>query len=236
MNEIIVEKILVGKPKTIDETNSNNPMNREWTSGIFKEETKNPIWLGKTNLTGDGQADLKHHGGPEKAVFVYPIQHYIHWKEELRIDNMNIGSMGENFAVNGQLEEEACIGDNYKIGEAVVQISQPRQPCWKPARRFQIRNLALLLQNSGRTGWYFRVLKEGYVKEGQPLILLERPYPQWTIAKCNEVMHMKKKDLKTSKELASCEHLAINWKRTLNARVEKGEELDVNRRVYGPNI
>ncbi|MEK1830568.1 MOSC domain-containing protein [Priestia megaterium] len=121
----------------------------------FQRRNKKPIWLGKTNLTGDGQADLKHHGGPEKAVFVYPIQHYIRWKAELMIDNMNIGAMGENFAINGQLEEEACIGDSYKIGEAVVQISQPRQPCWKPARRFQIRDLALLLQNSGEQDGIF---------------------------------------------------------------------------------
>ncbi|SDZ37322.1 MOSC domain-containing protein YiiM [Evansella caseinilytica] len=236
MNEMIVEKILVGNLKTVGEKNSNHPMNREWTSGIFKEPVKDPVWLGKTKLTGDEQADLKNHGGLEKAVFVYPIQHYLKWQEELMIENMNIGAMGENFALSGQLEENACIGDCYKIGEAVVQISQPRQPCWKPARRFQIKDLALRLQNSGRTGWYLRVIKEGYVKEGQRLQLLERPYPQWTIAKCNEVMHKKKKDLKAVTELASCEYLAQSWRKTLHAIVEKGENPNVEKRVYGPNI
>ncbi len=236
MSEGIVEKILVGKPKTFGEKNSKNPMKREWTSGIFKEPVNGPVWLAKTNLTGDGQADLKNHGGLEKAVFVYSVQHYSKWQTEFKMDTLSIGAMGENFALNGQLEEDVCIGDIYKIGGAVVQVSQPRQPCWKPARRFQIKDLALQLQNTGRTGWYLRVLEEGYVEGGQSLTLLNRPYPQWTIARCNVIMHVNKKDIEAAAELASCIHLAENWKKILHKRVEKGENSDIKKRLYGPNI
>lgn len=120
VGEGMVEKMLIGKPKTIGEKNVNNPMDREWTSGIFKEPIKGPVWLSKTNLTGDGQADLQHHGGLEKAVFVYSIEHYSKWQKELKMDTLTIGAMGENFALSGQLEEDVCIGDIYKIGGAVV--------------------------------------------------------------------------------------------------------------------
>lgn len=115
-------------------------------------------------------------------------------------------------------------------------MSQPRQPCSKPARRFQVTDLALRLQNSGRTGWYLRVLEEGYVEKSQSLTLLERSYPQWTIARCNEIIHIKKNDLKAAAELASCKLLAENWKKTLHTRVDKGENQDINKKVYDPNI
>jgi MOSC domain-containing protein YiiM len=95
-------------------------------------------------------------------------------------------------------------------------------------------DFALRIQNTGRTGWYFRVLKEGYVQSEVELTLLERPYPEWSIAKCNEVMYVKKADLKLAKELAACKFLALSWKQTLTKRLS-GEESSDERRVYGPN-
>src|SRR5690606_3030507 len=127
------------------------------------------------------------------------------------------------------------IGDTFQVGEAIVQVSQPRQPCWKPARRFKIKELALLIQNSGKTGWYFRVLQEGYVQAGDTSQLLERPCPEWTIAGCNEIMHVDKKNIEAAQKLASCKWLAPNWQATLMKRVEKNEESDLRKRVIGPN-
>lgn len=150
------------------------------------------------------------------------------------MQSIGIGSMGENLAVISMDEGSVCIGDTYQFGDALIQVSQPRQPCWKPARRFRMIDFALRIQDSGRTGWYFRVLKEGLVKNKVELVLLERPYPEWTISKCNEVMHVKKDDPKLAEELASCELLAENWKKTLTKRLS-GENTQIDKRLYGPN-
>ncbi|GIN21506.1 MAG TPA: MOSC domain-containing protein [Bacillus bacterium] len=233
--DILLEKVFRGKPRTVGVKDAVHPMDREWRSGIFKEPVEVPIWLGKTNLSGDGQADLKHHGGPEKAVFAYPSEHYSYWQKELPDTDIFPGGMGENFSLKNQLEDSVSIGDIFKIGEAIIQVSQPRQPCWKPARRFKIKNLALLLQKSGRTGWYCRVLQEGYVEAGQTLTLIDRPFPYWTIEKCNTIMHMDRDHLEEAKLLSQCELLSINWRTTLKNRVEKGESPDVRKRVIGPN-
>lgn len=233
MEEPFVYKVFTGKVKKLGDANAKDPMDREWESGIFKQPTEEQVWLSKTGLDGDEQAVKKHHGGPEKALFAYPIKHYKLWKEELNID-IDMGAMGENLAVLEMDEFSVCIGDTYQLGDAVIQVSQPRQPCWKPARRFKIKDFALRIQNTGRTGWYFRVLEEGQIISRIDMELIDRPYPQWSIAACNEVMHVYKDDLKLADELASCELLAPNWKRTLQNRL-RGRERDIRRRVYGPN-
>lgn len=120
-------------------------------------------------------------GGPEKAVLAYAADHYPLWRSELEPLELPYGTFGENFTIAGLTEETVCIGDIYIIGGAIVQISQPRQPCWKLARRWQVKDLVIRVPANGRTGWYFRVLKEGYIEQGVPVILLDRPYPQWPI-------------------------------------------------------
>lgn len=234
LNEPFVHKIFIGKVKQMGDSKATKAMDKPWESGIFKDEYDEKIWLGKTGFAGDEVGDKKNHGGPEKAVFAYPIKHYKYWKEELEVESIDIGGMGENFAVLEMDEFTVCIGDTYKIGDAVIQVSQPRQPCWKPARRFGVIDLALRIQNSGRTGWYFRVLQEGDVISGIDLELIERPYPQWSIAACNEVMHMYKDDLRLADDLASCDLLATNWKRTLNKRL-RGQTSNIAKRVFGLN-
>jgi len=134
MDTAKIVSLRVGMPRTFGREGAVDPMERPWRSGIFKEEVDEPVWLGRTNLVGDGQADLKHHGGPEKAVHVYAAAHYPAWQRELQRADLTYGAFGENFTVEGQTEETVCIGDTYRVGDAVVQVSQPRQPCWKPAR------------------------------------------------------------------------------------------------------
>jgi MOSC domain-containing protein YiiM len=234
MSAAFVKQLFAGKVKQIGDPNASNPMGRQWETGIYKNVVQGKMWLGETGLTGDDVADKKNHGGPEKAIFTYPVTHYEFWKNELELDSIGMGEMGENLAVNDLDENSVCIGDIYQFGDSIIQVSQPRRPCWKPARRFQMIDFALRIQNTGRTGWYFRVLKEGFVQGEVELLLLERPYPEWSIAKCNEVMYVKKDDLKLAKELASCKLLAQNWKQTLTKRLS-GEESSDEKRVYGPN-
>ncbi|WP_284037228.1 MOSC domain-containing protein [Neobacillus sp. 114] len=233
--EFLLNKIFVGQPKTVGEKDAANLMDREWTSAIFKELVEGSVWAGKTGMTGDGVFDTEHHGGPEKAVFAYASEHYLDWQKELGNSRIGAGAMGENFLMENVTEDLISIGDVYQIGGAIVQVSQPRQPCWKPARRFKIKTLALLIQNTGRTGWYFRVLKEGFVEAGQSFTLLEHPYPQWTIQKCNEIIHARKPNFEEMRELAHCELLAPGLRTTLGERIKKREIPDITKRVYGPN-
>ncbi|GEN30174.1 MOSC domain-containing protein YiiM [Cerasibacillus quisquiliarum] len=234
MNEPFVHKVFTGKVKRLGDPDAKDAFDREWETGMFKEAVDNQIWLTKTGLKGDEVADTKNHGGPEKALFAYPVGHYAFWKEELNNDSIEMGSMGENLAVLEMDEFSVCIGDTYQFGDAVIQVSQPRRPCWKPARRLRVIDFALRTQESGKTGWYFRVLKEGLIISGIDLELLERPYPEWTIAACNEIMYFRKDDLRAASELASCPLLAENWRRTLKNRL-LGRESIIDKRVFGPN-
>ena len=141
------------------------------------------------NLQGDGQADLVHHGGVDKAVCAYSAEHWPYWQTILPPDQLRGGAFGENFTLEQLTETDVCIGDVFSIGTAVVQISQPRQPCWKLARRWHIQDLAVRVEHTGFTGWYFRVLQEGKVNTHAHLQLLDRPCPEWTVATANRIMH-----------------------------------------------
>lgn len=225
----------VGLPKDLGVEGAPDPMDRPWSTGSFKAPITGPLWLGTTNLAGDGQADPKHHGGPDKAVCAYPAAHYPAWRAELALPDFPFGAFGENFTLKGITEETVCVGDTYGVGEARVQVSQPRQPCWKLSRRWRVKDLALRVQATGRTGWYFRVVAEGNVAPGSPLILLERPFPEWTIARANRVMHESRHDRAAAATLAACRLLSANWRETLAQRARTGQNPDPDRRLIGAN-
>lgn len=235
-NMIVAQAIFTGKPEILGSSDAKNPMDREWRTSIFKHQTDGPVFLGKINLAGDEQADLKHHGGPEKAVFAYPSEHYAMWQKEFGNIDIRPGGMGENFSVTHLLEKDVAIGDIFEIGEAVIQVSQPRQPCWKPARRFRTKDFAWMMQSTGRTGWYFRVLQEGHVEAGQSIRLIERLHPEWTVAECNRIMHIDRGNFEEAARLADLKELAVNWRNTLAKRVASRQLEDITNRLYGPNI
>lgn len=227
--------MLVGLPRELGVEGAADPMERAWSTGSFKESVTGPVWLGSTNLAGDGQADLKHHGGLDKAVCAYPAAHYPSWRDELTLPAFPYGAFSENWTIAGLTERNVCIGDTFAVGEATVQISQPRQPCWKLARRWRIRDLAARVQKTGRTGWYFRVLTEGHVAANQPLVLLDRPFPDWTIAHSNQIMHETRHDREGARTLAACPLLSANWRETLTRRAQTGDNPDVSVRLIGAN-
>jgi MOSC domain-containing protein YiiM len=178
----ILLSIQVGPPRSFGIPGASDPMDRPWTTGFYKEPTVGPVLVGRTNLEGDGQADLVNHGGPDKAVLAYSADHYPAWRSELAKPDLPFGAFGENFTVVGQTEADVCIGDRWTVGEVRLEVSQPRLPCWKLARRWRIKDLALRVDRTGRSGWYFRVLAEGQVTTGQSWRLEERPFPDWTVA------------------------------------------------------
>lgn len=232
--EAYIQQIFVGKPKTYGENDAAHPMDREWTTAIFKEKVSRKVKVYKLGIEGDGQADSKHHGGVEKAIFAYPVSHYSYWQHALNRPDFTIGAFGENLAIQHMTEKDVCIGDIYRAGTCTLQVSQPRQPCWKPARRWRVKDLSLQTQERGLTGWYFRVLEEGEIEAGDILKLIDRPYEQWSIATCNEIMHHDKKNVEGAFKLSNCELLSESWRVTLTKRLQ-GVEKDDHKRLIGPN-
>jgi MOSC domain-containing protein YiiM len=215
MQTPILLSIQVGLPRAYGREGAEDPMDRPWQSGFFKQPMDGPRWLGRTNLDGDGQADLVNHGGLDKAVLCYASSHYPDWRHELGKPDLPHGAFGENFTLTELNEETVCIGDTYRLGDALVQVSQPRQPCWKLAWRWRLNELTALVEQSGRTGWYIRVLEEGEVRPGLPLTLLDRPYPDWTVTRATRVMRGRRHDPSVAGELAGCEALAVSWRERL---------------------
>jgi MOSC domain-containing protein YiiM len=201
----------VGKPRDLPGVGTRK-VERAWRTGIFKDPVTVPARLGRTNLEGDGQADLRVHGGPDKAVLGYAAVHYPAWRDELGIASFGPGAFGENFTISELDERTVAIGDTFRVGDAVIQVSEPRGPCWKLARRWSRPDLSALVLKSGRTGWYFRVLEEGTVAPELELRLLERPAPEWTIDRVNRVSHGKDVAASELVALAECQWLAGGWR------------------------
>ena len=139
------------------------------TIGIFKAPVDGPVALRRHNLEGDRQADLSVHGGPTKAVYVYPIQHYDYWRSELGDSELAWASFGENFTVDGVDEETVCIGDEFRVGGARVVVTEPRMPCFKLGIRIDRSDMVKRFLKSQRTGFYFGVVEEGLVQAGDQL-------------------------------------------------------------------
>jgi MOSC domain-containing protein YiiM len=143
-------------------------------TGIYKESVSRRVWLGRLSLDGDGQADLTVHGGEHQAAYAYPIEHYAHWQTVLGRDTLPHGTFGENFTTSGLLEDELHVGDIIRIGDAVVQVTMPRLPCFKFAHKVGRPEILKEFLHSGRSGFYLRVLSEGEVGAGDDISVLER--------------------------------------------------------------
>lgn len=219
-----LQSIQVGQP-TEYQAVAGDTSDKPWRTAFYKQPVQGPVSARKLGLSGDGQADPKHHGGPDKAVCVYSTDHWAHWREALAEsladpEEFAAAAFGENFSIAGWTEPDVCLGDRWRIGDAEFEVSQPRQPCWKLARRWRTKDLTLRVQQTGYTGWYLRVVREGEVAAGQPIELVERPLPEWTVARANEVMHHRKKDREATEQLAAVGLLAESWREQLQKRLE----------------
>lgn len=210
---MLLVSLYVSKPVNVDY--KGKPLE----TGIYKQPVSRAVFLGVTNLEGDGQADLVNHGGPDKAVCIYCGEHYAYWQERLG-RKLGGSAFGENFTVTGMLEEEVCIGDVFEVGEARVQISQPRQPCFKVAHKQGLPELTVWMQNTGFTGYYFRVMKEGIVAAGQPFRLLERDSAGITIAEANRLKYHDKGDMEGIRRLLGVTALSASWRESFVKRVQ----------------
>ena len=158
-------------------------------SGIFKQPVEGPIKVHSLGLEGDYQANRKLHGGVDKAICVYPAEHYDWWRNELKKPDLSFGDFGENLTTFGLMEDTICIGDKFRIGSAEVAVTQPREPCVTLNARFGLVDLAMRFQNSGRSGFYFSVIKEGTLSRGDKIEYVFKDENQVFVSEFNRVLN-----------------------------------------------
>lgn len=218
MKPIMIEAVNVGLPQAV-------PNGRKTVeTGIFKHPANGPVYLGKLGFEGDGQADLKNHGGPDKAACVYSTDRFAFWEDGI-LPTLSPGAFGENLSISGAAEEDFCIGDIFAIGGAVVQLSQPRQPCFKLSVRYGVPELPAKVQETGYSGFYFRVLQEGEIQAGDRLILQDRHPAGMTVMRANEIKYKLKDDAEAIRSLLAVQELAEGWSGSLKKRLA---ELEAN--------
>ncbi|HLW27408.1 MAG TPA: MOSC domain-containing protein [Kiloniellales bacterium] len=206
------------------------------SSGIFKERVEGALKATPDGLEGDEQGDRRHHGGPEKALHAYPACHYAAWAGELpeQAELFRPGAFGENLVVGGLSEEDLCLGDRWSLGGCLLEVSQGRQPCWRLNLRFGRRDMARLVQQSGRSGWYFRVLRAGVLQAGDVGHLEARPNPRWTIQRTTTLLYRDCLNQAALAEFAALPGLPESWRQLAEKRLSSGQTEDWSRRIETP--
>jgi MOSC domain-containing protein YiiM len=193
-------------------------------TGIFKESVRGRVWVRRLNIDGDGQADLKVHGGYDMAVYAYPLEHYPYWEQELGRDAFPHGQFGENLTVEGLLEDSVRVGDVFRIGNSRLQVTQPRIPCYKLAIRMdQEMDFPRRFQDSGRSGFYFRVLEEGEIGAGDGIKLLERDMRSATIAEFIAIYLHRSNDPESLRHMLAARNLGDAWRVWFETMLQKAE-------------
>jgi MOSC domain-containing protein YiiM len=182
------------------------------TTGIFKEPIESRVKLRTLNLDGDKQADLKVHGGPDKAVYAYPSEHYEFWHKVYPNIIMPNGMFGENFTTEGLMESEVNVGDVFRIGSAKVIATQPRMPCYKLGVKFGRMDVLKKFLASGRSGIYFKVLEEGEVGAGDQIVKIKNDTNQVGISDIVRLYASDREDIKTMRRAVKVEALPEGWK------------------------
>jgi MOSC domain-containing protein YiiM len=214
---ISIIQVNVGQPKLLGRVRDENVY-----SGIAKGPVQpgTVLWLSLHNLSGDGQADLSVHGGPDKAVYAYPSEHLPLWEEELG-QTLGPAAFGENLSTRGAAEGDVCIGDRWRWDRALLEVCQPRWPCFKLALYRQRGDIQLRLKATGRTGWYLRVVEPGEVTVGSPVEVVERDEAGLTVRDAHLAMadrHLENRDLVEA--LARHARLAGEWSVPLQGRLD----------------
>ena len=217
----ILQSVQVGTPHKYGTVGATGAMHQSYETSFVRVPNTQPRWLYTTHLDGNAQADTKNHGTLTQAVLLYAAAHYPVWQKELGEQAMGAGGFGENFTVTGLTEATACIGDIYALGDARIQVTGPRYPCTKIEKRWCMAGLTARVAETGRTGWYCRVLHEGMVEPGMALTLVERPYPQWTVALVNDFAHGRNGDRELAQTLAACPLLEEFWQELVVKMAEK---------------
>jgi MOSC domain-containing protein YiiM len=205
----------VGLPRIV--MNNGEPV----STGIFKTPVPGRVVLRTLNLEGDRQADLSVHGGPSKAVYVYPSEHYVYWKQQLPEMMLPWGMFGENFTTVGLFESELNIGDKFSVGSSVLMVTEPRIPCYKLGIRFGRPDIIKRFLASERTGFYFAVLQEGEVGVGDQIELIERNNRGVKVSDITLLYAREKQNIGLLRRAVELEALSESWKGYFQNRLNK---------------
>ena len=190
-------------------------------TGIFKEPVPGPVMLRTLNLDGDRQADLSVHGGPSKAVYGYPSEHYEFWKREFPNMDLPYGMFGENFTTEGMFETGVNVGDRFRVGAAELMVTEPRQPCYKLGIKFGRADIIRKFLQSRRSGFYLAVLKEGEVEAGDEIELISRDQNSIAISDITRLYAFEKDDLETMRRAVKVEALPESWREYFQKQIQK---------------
>ncbi len=203
-------------------------------SAIAKQAVSGLVRATALGLEGDEQGDPRVHGGPDKAIHHYAREHYEAWRAELGELPVLAAppAFGENFSSTGVTESDICLGDQVRAGTCLLEVSQSRQPCWKLNVRFGVADMALRVQRSGRTGWYYRVLEPGTVQAGDELQLMARPHPEWPLSR---VIHLLYTDVLNLADLRALSKLPLpaSWEKLVGRRLDSHSLENWDRRTLG---
>jgi len=195
--------------------------NKKIMTGIFKKPVEGPVYASKYNLAGDGQADLKNHGGVDKAVYAYSYDHYAYWSEILDRKDFEYGQFGENLTVDGLDESKLCIGDQLEVGEVKFAITQPRVPCFKLGIRFGDSQMPKKFLKSALTGCYLRVLQQGHVQTGDVIKIIKRDKNQVSVKDLFEAYYISKEETATKilRNALQVPELSLSWRTQIEKRL-----------------
>ena len=215
-----LKALLIGSVRDYGDENSNDALFRPWKTAMFKVSQDDEIFANELGFVGDNVADIKHHGGVEKAVFANSYENYPSWQKYLGLGNLPFGAMGENLTISGLHEDDVCIGDIHKIGSLVLQVSQPRKPCFKLSKRWMNRELANEIFKTGLTGWYYRVLEKGACKVKDEVNVVLKDNIQMSISQVNSLFYSPKENLNLVDKFFKLETITKSWKDDMVRRVE----------------
>jgi MOSC domain-containing protein YiiM len=190
-------------------------------TGIFKDPVDGPVAIGTLNLAGDRQADLTVHGGPEKAVYAYPAEHYRYWEEELPKVALSWGEFGENLTTAGLSEASLFIGDQLKVGSATLMVTQPRLPCYKLALKFNRDDMIKRFLVSRRSGFYLSVVQAGEVSAHSPIEFMSRDPNRISVTDISRLYFSKEPDPDLLQRVANLSALPQSWRDDLAMRAQR---------------
>ena len=210
-----VVSVNVGLPKEIEWNG------KRVTTGIFKTPLSGAVRVRTLNVEGDGQADLSVHGGPAKAIYVYASEHYAFWQTELPDTPLTWGIFGENLSTQGLMEDEVQIGDEFRIGTVRVRATEPRMPCYKLGIRFERDDVVKRFLKSGRTGFYFSVLREGRVQEGDAIEPIKRRKQSVPVADVARLYTIDRDNVELLRRVVALDGLGESWRQYFLNRLNK---------------
>lgn len=209
----------VGRVKSYGDKQSKEFLEKYWESASVKEVANGKIFVGKTGLVGDEVADKIHHGGEEKAVFANSYENYGEWAKFLGLDTIPFGALAENLTISGLHESNVSLGDIHKIGSALLQVSQPRKPCWKIAARWSNKKFTNEIYTTGLTGWYYRVVEEGFVKAGDEVNVVSQDESKVSILDANMAFANPIKYRDILEKIANISSIALSYKISVTNRI-----------------